>query len=318
MEPIKIARSFIAANALADVAGREYELEQPVSCKMFSKLLRTQDNDHYRVNAGDQQYVLRVYQQGDSLERRMSDYQFELDWLLFLKDQGLPVSYPLARRDGHVLGTLDAPEGERHYALFTYAQGDEMSTSDPDQLYTFGRYMARIHKTSAGFDSAYERMPIDMGCLFDKPLERIRRSWGPRRAANLDILLTSAEEAKQEVYALLGEPPVEPNDIWGVIGGDFHNVSVHFQNDQPTFFNFDRCGYGWRAYDIAAFLANTNLLQVTEGYSEAFFAGYYAEWPLSREEHAAISPFLTLRRVWRMGLFALDDGLAGYTFLAPA
>jgi Ser/Thr protein kinase RdoA (MazF antagonist) len=60
------------------------------------------------------------------------------------------------------------------------------------------------------------------------------------------------------------------------------------------------------------------LLQSSEGLTEAFFAGYYSVRRLSREEHAAVSPFLTLRRIWRMGLFALDSGLAGYTFLAPA
>ena len=157
-----------------------------------------------------------------------------------------------------------------------------------------------------------------MTCLLDRPLERIRRAWGPQRAENLDILLTSAEEAREEIYTLLGEEPEKEPGVWGVIGGDFHNVSVHFDGDQPTFFNFDRCGYSWRAYDIAAFLSNSNLLQAAGDYSEAFFAGYYSERPLSREEHAAISPFLTLRRIWRMGLFALDSGLAGYTFLAPA
>jgi Ser/Thr protein kinase RdoA (MazF antagonist) len=317
VEQIKVARSFIAADALADVVAREYDLGDSVSCKMFSKILRTQDNDHYRVNASGKRYVIRVYQQGDSLGRQESAYLFELDWLTFLKEQGLPVSYPLPRRDGRLLGSLEAPEGTRYYALFTYAPGQSMSLTDADQLYTVGSYMAQIHKASEAFRSDHERMPIDMACLFEKPLERISRLWGARRAANLDILLASAEEARQEVYSLLGEPPGEAG-VWGVIGGDFHNVSTHFRDGQPMFFNFDRCGYGWRAYDIAAFLSNTNLLQAAEGYSEAFFAGYYSERPLSREEHAAVSPFLTLRRVWRMGLFALDDGLAGYTFLAPA
>ncbi len=318
MEQIKVARSFIAADALADIVAREYDLGYSVSCKMFSKLLRTQDNDHYRVNVDGKRFVIRVYQQGDSLGRQESDFLFELDWLMFLTERGLPVSYPLPRRDGRLLGSLEAPEGKRYYAVFTFAPGQSLSLTDADQLYTFGSYMARIHKVSNDFKSDHRRLPIDMTCLFDKPLERIRRLWGPRRAANLDILLTSAEEARQEVYALLGQPPGKDSDVWGVIGGDFHDLSAHFEDEVPTFFNFDRCGYGWRAYDIAAFLSNSNLLQAAKGYSEAFFAGYYAERPLSREEHAAVSPFLTLRRVWRMGLFALEDGLAGYTFLAPA
>jgi len=318
VEQIRIARSFIAADALAEVVADTYDFDGPVSCKLFSKLLRTQDNDHYRVNIGDQKYVLRVYQQGDAWQRQESDYLFEMDWLLFLQEQGLPVSIPILRRDGSFLGSLQAPEGKRYYALFTFAKGQSMSLSDQDQLFNFGAYMARIHKVSEQFSSPHPRKPIDMECLLDKPLERIARSWGPRRAANLDILLASAEEARQEVFSLLGEEPQAGSGTWGIIGGDFHNVSIHFDNGRPTFFNFDRCGYGWRAYDIAAFLSNTNLLQTSEGFAEALFAGYYSVRPLSREEHAAVSPFLTLRRIWRMGLFALDSGLAGYTFLAPA
>ena len=318
MEQIRIARSFIDADALADVVAKNYDFKGPISCKMFSKLLRTQDNDHYRVMVGDQKYVLRVYEQGNALQRQESDYLFEMDWLLFLKENGRRVSTPLPRGDGTLMGCLDAPEGMRYYALFTFANGEPMSASDPDQLYTLGAEMARIHKVSARFSSPHQRQPIDMASLLDKPLARIKRAWGPRRAENLDILLTSAEEARQEVYTLLGPEEAAPGDTWGVIGGDFHNVSAHFDNGQPTFFNFDRCGYGWLAYDIAAFISNTNLLQTAEGLSEAFFAGYYSVRPLSREEHAAVSPFLTLRRIWRMGLFALDSGLAGYTFLAPA
>ena len=318
MEQIRIARSFIDAGALAEVVADHYDIGDSVNCKMFSKLLRTQDNDHYRVTVGDQKYVLRIYEQGDALERQESDYLFELDWLLFLKEQGLSISSPIPRKDGRLLGHLNAPEGKRYYALFTFANGKGMSLQDPDQLYEFGASMAKIHKISNNFSSPYPRKAIDMVYLLDKPLERIERSWGPQRAANLDILLTSAEEARNEVYSLLGENPDQTSDIWGLVGGDFSHMSVHFANGQPTFFNFDRCGASWRAYDIAAFLSNSNLLQTSAGYSEAFFAGYYSIRPLSREEHSAVSPFLTLRRIWRMGLFALDTGLAGYTFMAPA
>lgn len=318
MEQIRIARSFIDAAALAEVVTENYNIGDATNCKMFSKLLRTQDNDHYRITVGDQKYVLRVYEQGDALERRESDYLFELDWLLYLKEQGISVSSPIPRKDGSLLGKIYAPEGLRYYALFTFAKGQNMTLTDQDQLYEFGASMARIHKISNQFSSPHQRKPIDMVCLLDKPLERIKRSWGPGRAENMDILLTSAEEARSEIAALLGEDPDPGSDIWGIIGGDFTHMSVHFDNGQPTFFNFDRCGAGWRAYDIAAFLSNTNLLQASEGYSEAFFAGYYSVRPLTREEHTAVSPFLTLRRIWRMGLFALDTGLAGYTFMAPA
>ncbi len=317
MEQIRVARSFISADSLAELITTNYDLSGPVACKMFSKLLRTQDNDHYRISTGDEAYVLRVYQNGDALGRQESDYLFELDWLTYLQKAGLPVSYPLPRKDGSLLGKFDAPEGTRYYALFTMAHGEGMSIGNEEQLYEVGQYMARIHLTSNDFKSPHHRQPLDLEYLLDEPLARIDQAWGVRRAANMDILLTSAEEARDEIRSLLGEGPGE-GDEWGIIGGDFHNLSVFFSDGQPTFFNFDLCGFGWRAYDIAAFLSNTNLLQAAEGLSEAFFAGYYSVRPLKREEHAAVRPFLTVRRIWRMGLFALSDGLAGYTFLAPA
>jgi Ser/Thr protein kinase RdoA (MazF antagonist) len=51
--------------------------------------------------------------------------------------------------------------------------------------------------------------------------------------------------------------------------------------------------------------------------SEAFFAGYYAVRPLSNNEHEAISPLLTIRRVWLTGTFSVVDGIVGHTFIAP-
>jgi hypothetical protein len=39
---------------------------------------------------------------------------------------------------------------------------------------------------------------------------------------------------------------------------------------------------------------------------------------LNENEHAAISPFLTVRRVWLTGVFAVQHGLAGHTFIAAA
>lgn len=313
---VRIARSFIAADSAAEMIAAEYDFAQPVACRLFSKLLRTQDNDHYLVTTGDgRRLVARIYQQGDRFGRQESDYLYELDWLAYLKDRGLPVSYPIARRDGGFLGRLAAPEGLRYYALFSLAEGEPLSLKDPDQLYAIGESMARIHVVSDAYEAHYVRRPLDMAYLLDRPLERIRRAWTDERAENLDLVLTSAEEARQELQSLLDEVEQTPGG-WGPIGGDFHSSSTYFdERNEPTFFNFDLCGPGWRAYDIAAFLVNTNLMHAPTSRSEAFFAGYYAVRPLSDKEHAAIAPFLTVRRVWLMGAFAREDGLVGHTFI---
>ena len=314
MTPIRIARSFIAAESVAEIVAAEYDCPPPVSAKLFSKLLRTQDNDHYLVTAGDgQQYAFRLYQQGNRFRKVESDYLYEMDWLNFLKDHQLPVSYPIRRRDGGYLGRLDAPEGTRYYALFSLAYGDPMSLKDPEQLYTMGETMGRVHVVSNDFTSPHTRKPIDLTYLLDRPLERIGRTWTDDRVANLDLVTAAAEEARDELAGLLGKFPA---DGWGPIGGDFHQGSVFFdETNRPTFFNFDLCGPGWRAYDVAAFLSNSNLMHAPAERAEAFFAGYFSVRQLTDEEHAAVAPFLTIRRVWLMGAFAREDGLVGHTFM---
>ncbi|MCI0399550.1 MAG: phosphotransferase [Chloroflexi bacterium] len=318
MGTITVTRSFAAAPALAEVIAEAYDLGGPVTCKLISKMLRTQDNDHYLVTAGNRKYVARVYQLGKHLQRQESDYLWELDWLTYLKEQGQPVSYPLPRRDGSFLGSVNAPEGVRYYALFSFARGKPMSTRDEEELYTLGGKMAEIHLASNHFASRYQRQPMDLSFLVDRPVEHIKEFWANKRDEKLDILLTSAEEAKAEVEALLGDEPEAP-DVWGPIGGDFHPYNTHFdETGQPAFFNFDLCGNGWRAYDIATFLLNADLMHQPSDLSEAFFAGYYSVRPLSSNEHEAVSPFLTIRRIWLTGTFATVEGIAGYTFIAPA
>lgn len=314
MTTIRIARSFVAAESVAEIIAAEYDCPPPLSAKLFSKLLRTQDNDHYLVTAGDGvQYAFRIYQQGARFRRTESDYLYEIDWLNFLKSRDLPVSYPIPRKDGGYLSRLEAPEGTRYYAMFSLAYGDPMSLKDPEQLYTMGETMARIHVASNEFATPHARKPIDLAFLLERPLDRIGRSWTDDRVANLDLVTAAAEEARDELKGLLDKFPA---DGWGPIGGDFHQSSVFFdETNRPTFFNFDLCGPGWRAYDIASFLSNGNLMHAPAERAEAFFAGYFSVRPLTEEEHAAIAPFLTIRRVWLMGAFAREDGLVGHTFV---
>lgn len=320
MNQIRVVRSFVAAEALAELIQADYNLTGPVRCQLFSKMLRTQDNDHYLVTTGrGEKYVVRVYQLGTRLNRKESDYLYEVDWLNFLHTAGLPVSYPISRTDGSLLGKLQAPEGVRYYALFSLAPGRPMSLTNEEQLFVMGREMARIHLASNDYEDKFERQPMNLEFLVDKPIERIKQYWDEDRAEDLEILMISAEEAKEEILALIANEQYTP-DGWGPIGGDFHSGSVFFAEDnKPTFFNFDWCGHGWRAYDIAVFLFNTNLIHSrSPELSEAFFAGYYSQRQLSDNEHAAIAPFLTIRRIWQTGLFSMNDGLVGHTFIAPA
>lgn len=320
MEQIPVFRSFIAGETLAERIAADYGFDEPVRCKLFSKLIRTQDNDHYQVTVGDKKYVARIYQQGDQLGRQESDYQFEMEWLLFLAKNGVPVTYPIVQKNGRLLSPLNAPEGIRYYTLLTFAEGKPMELDNEEHFFAVGAAMAKMHMVSNKFRSKAHRTPMDLSFLVDKPVARMRQVWAEDddREDDLDMIITAVTEAKNEILALI-DNELSSNDSWGVIGGDFHQGNAFMTDDnQLTFFNFDWCGYGWRSYDIAAFLSNSNLIHRDEALSEAFFAGYYSERPLSDNEHASIAPFLTIRRAWLTAYFTMNEGIAGYTFIAPA
>ncbi|HET6443315.1 MAG TPA: phosphotransferase [candidate division Zixibacteria bacterium] len=318
MEKIAVTRSIVDARAFGEVLARDYDFDSPIRCQLISKMLRTQDNDHYLVKTDDQKYVARIYQLGSHLQRTESDYLFELELLAFLSDSGIPVSYALPRSDGGFLGHVDAPEGKRYYALFSFAEGKPMVATDEEQLYTLGGFMARIHLVSNDFASGHHRHQMDLPFLVDRPIERLKAYWADKREEKLDILITSAEDARDQILSLLRNEQLT-EDGWGPIGGDFHPYNTRFTlGGEAGFFNFDLCGFGWRAYDLAVFLLNAKLMKQSNDLTEAFFAGYYSQRPLSRNEHAAIAPFMTIRRVWLSGTFSTVEGMAGYTFIAPA
>ena len=57
---------------------------------------------------------------------------------------------------------------------------------------------------------------------------------------------------KEELLDVLLNIPRDELD-YGFCHGDFHGLNAHKNNKGITFFDFDCCGFGWRAYDIAVF-----------------------------------------------------------------
>ncbi len=82
-----------------------------------------------------------------------------------------------------------------------------------------------------------------------------------------------------------------------------------------TFFDFDCCGFGWRAYDIAVFRwgARLNGKEMERWY--AFLRGYQNERPLNDLDVEATDIFVAMRHLWLMDLHIRMGRDAGYGFL---
>jgi Ser/Thr protein kinase RdoA (MazF antagonist) len=205
------AYSTPALDSLARLVAEDYGLKHPEVV-----LLRRGFNDNYRVTAGNTTYILRLYLHDKYYVSGPDDLRFELDLLDHLAAEGVGVATAVARRNGDRLGSAQAPEGVRHYALFRYAPGVAVASPTEAQSWALGEELARIHLAADRFRSRYPRHSLGLAALIDAALERL----APYLASNPDDLRYVRETAEQ-VRSRLSSMQTSPGG-WGIIHGDPH------------------------------------------------------------------------------------------------
>jgi Ser/Thr protein kinase RdoA (MazF antagonist) len=289
-----VTHSILSVEALITDLLPNYEIETPIDCRFLQLGL----NDTFLVYTQGAKYILRVYRKD---WRSLSDINYELEALLHLQQSGIAVSAPIMRKDGNLIGSVLAPEGLRYVVLFTYAPGKEpdYATRQEQEVYLYGKAVAKIHDATDTFQSSYDRFTIDLDYLLDAPM----RSLKPFLAHRLDdwaYLTKLAEKIRLGVKYL----PLNNLEI-GFCHGDFHSGNAHLDRDeQITFFDFDCCGMGWRAYDIASFRWNARLNKKEEEMWPPFLRGYTEARDLSDLDIQATRYFVPIRHFWLIGIHA--------------
>jgi Ser/Thr protein kinase RdoA (MazF antagonist) len=291
--------STLAGRALGGWLAASYGhlFEAPPSVRLYRRGL----NDTYMVDAdadgGRRRFVLRVYR---SAWRSASEVAYELDAISHLRRAGVPVAAPIERRDGRLAETLDAPEGPRQAVLFEHAPG-RLPARDEADYARYGRAAAALHDAAAGFASPHARFRLDLRHLLAQPLDAIRPFLADRPQADRDRLARVADRLRGLVER--AAPDLEAS----FCHGDLNGGNAHLDADEGgpvTFFDFDCCGEGWRAYDVAVFRYGMELRREAEPLWRAFLEGYRSRRALSEAELAAVPALVAVRDIWLRGLQA--------------
>ena len=302
-----VLQSLLSTRALVEEVLVDYDIGSGVECRLLVHNL----NDTYVVSTDAGRYILRVYQAPRASGRSWrteADVHYELDLLLHLKRKGFAVSTPLARRDGTLLRVLPAPEGPRPAVLFTYIDGEPVTPprqhASLSRLY--GRSVAEMHAASNDFASPHARLRLDLDFLLDIPL-RTMQPLLTQRADDWTFLQGLAESVRDHLPAQGLEQ--------GVCHGDAQGGNACLSAEGTlTFFDFDVCGYGWRAYDLAVFRWGAALGKSRLGWHDeqiaqvwtAYLAGYQERRTLAAPELKAIPWFVVARHFWFLGLTAAN------------
>lgn len=303
-----VSHSLLSAQALGLFVQEVYDVGAVRACVLLQHNL----NDTYLIEATTGRYILRVSQarRATGLSwRARDDILFELDVLRYLADSGAAVAGPLWRSDGSLVSSVQAPEGMRFLALFTYAPGEPLTPPRQTEAIAlrYGAAVAALHTATAGFSSAHPRFTLDLDYLLARPLALVQ-PYLAQRPADWRYLSDLGAAVTERLLV-----PQSRGLDYGVCHGDAQGGNAHMTADGTiTFFDFDVCGMGWRAYDIAVFfwgaaLGRTRLgwdAQTVERLCSAYLSGYQARRPLDSVDLEAIDPCVILRQFWYLGLEA--------------
>jgi Ser/Thr protein kinase RdoA (MazF antagonist) len=288
--------STLSADALAESVLKRYRLPGQAVCRFFRKGIC----DTYRVEAGDWEYYLKVYR---SVRRTRMDVTEEVRLLNHLAANGVSVASPVMRKDGLFVNRLAAPEGTRYSVLFEAACGAGGDDGNPGRIGALGAMVGRMHQCADEMPGPYRRSHLGMRHLVDDNLMVIE-SLMAHRDADFNLICRIADACKSRISKLL--PTTTPE--YGICHGDLHGGDVCYdKSNNPTLFDFDSSGCGWRALDIGVFLTSDWMNTTPEaedkrqGQLSTFLDGYSGVRKLTERELSAVQLGPPVHHIFLMG-----------------
>lgn len=280
-------------------------LEQyPVKVTKISPLVHL-FNSTFRVETDNGRFAMRINRPHD---RSQAEIRSEMQWLAAIrKETPLVVPDPLMNKGGDLVTRVEVsgvPE-PRDCVLFHWVDGRFYRRKlGPGALQRVGGFMARLHnhvqtfEFPDGFVRPKLQLDGEVGRMVNHALENGRE-------------LLSAEMCDDigRVVELIGPviDGISKGEQYNLIHADIHQGNYLFKNGMVRAIDFDDCGWGHFAYDIAItfwYLGNHPLLTEMKA---AFLEGYRAIRPFPVEDEVYIDPFLALRSLLLMSFMATES-----------
>jgi len=235
-----------------------------------------------------QKYALRL---NINSTRTVSNIYAETQWVRDLaRIPSINVPTPIASLDDqHLVSAHHADSGQTIYGvMYSWLEGEEIGDEPTlDQLHTVGRAMALLHENSSNFtltDGAELPTFNDFFWGTEDYLFSSKSTLIPKdrqlieQARDLIMMFTDELYATSEVH---------------IIHADLHGWNLMWHEDQLSIFDFDDCGYGVEAQDIAVALYYLD----TPEQDAAFLDGYKSIRPLPLYSEKAMRALLLQRRL---------------------
>jgi Ser/Thr protein kinase RdoA (MazF antagonist) len=237
-------------------------------------VLQYEDNAVFRLTtAQGSSYVLRIAVEG---EYSMAQQRSELEWLTALRAAGTRVPGPVRTQQGELVASIGSHGlPPRCCALFDWLTGEPPDRLTAQQAYEIGRATALLHRQSRAYRPpvGFDRPELDFEATFgDNENNRLR--WACLGEREQLLLARLREQLREPLAAWRGQ-----TNAWGLVHGDLHRDNLLLDGDLVSIIDFDDCGFGYYAFDLACLLDSIRRRVVTdvavyEGVKRALLRGY--------------------------------------------
>ena len=233
-------------------------------------------------------YALRI---NINSTRTVENMKGEIEWVRHLnRTSGIHTPTPIATvKDNYIVSALHADSGQTLYGvMYSWLEGEELGDEPTmEQLHEVGRAIATLHQESTDFSLSADAALPTFNDFF----------WGTEDFlfSRKSVLSDTDRALIQQAHDLIMQ---FTNDLYQnskvhIIHADMHGWNLMWNEDQLSVFDFDDCGYGVEAQDLAVTLYYLD----TPEQDEALLNGYKSVRPLPTYSANAMKALLLQRRL---------------------
>jgi Ser/Thr protein kinase RdoA (MazF antagonist) len=233
-------------------------------------------------------YALRV---NINSTRTLANMKGEIEWVRHLnRTSGINTPTPIATlKDDYIVSAVHPDSGQRMYGvMYSWLDGEEIGDEPTmEQLHEVGKAIAVLHQESADFTLSPESNLPTFNDFF----------WGTEDFLFSDKSILSFNDRSliQEAYDFImafTRDMYETSPVH-IIHADCHGWNLMWHEGQLSIFDFDDCGFGVEAQDIAVALYYLD----TPEQDQALLAGYTSVKPLPAYSENGMKALLLQRRL---------------------
>lgn len=262
-------------------------------------------NSTFKIDSENGRFVMRINRPHD---RSQAEIRSEMQWLASIR-QGTPliVPDPLMNHAGDLVTRVEAPgvPEPRDCVVFHWVDGRFYRQKlGPIALEKVGGFMAHLHNHVQRFDlpDGFVRPKLELDGEVGRMVQHSLKHGRELLSGEMcDDIARVVNRIRPKIDRL-----GEDNSIYNLIHADLHQGNYLFKNGTVRAIDFDDCGWGHFAYDVAITFWYLGQHPAFTEMRAAFLKGYRAvrDFPAAYEPY--VDTFMALRSLLLISFMASE------------